>query len=215
MAEVSLLRELVADGVDGANDTDGVVEAVEGSLVIPWAMKSARAVVCQASPSRMVKPAGVAPFVGIARGVDYEAGGEDERVEEPGAANGAVDRGEPGVGHGHAGRHRSVPVVSARQRDHGLVIDPGVGHAAKGTYLNRTADGKLGEPVAVDPHVEGCAASLLGVEEPRRGVWSHAPADVGGGQSDRSEVAAFDHLMEDVELWQIAGPHGFGSEHAG
>ena len=41
------------------------------------------------------------------------------------------------------------------------------------------------------------------------------PADLGRGQPDRAEVAALQHLVEHVELREIARPHRLGGEDAG
>ena len=48
-----------------------------------------------------------------------------------------------------------------------------------------------------------------------RRIGADRPADLGGGQPDRAEVAALEQLVEHVELRQIARPHRLGGEDAG
>ena len=107
-----------------------------------------------------------------------------------------------------------MPAVGPADSDHDLVVHSRGGHASHGTDHARRADGELGEPVSVDAHVEGRSSAQCWVEHPRRRVGPHRPADVGGCQPDHAEVPAAQHLVEHVELGQVARPYRFGGENA-
>jgi len=93
----------------------------------------------------------------------------------------------------------STPEAWVRTRAHGLC----------------RSDGEVGEPEAVDAHVQRRTAALLPVEEARRGVRTDLPADIGRREPHLAEVTTVEHLRQDVELRQVARPHRLGDEHTG